>query len=50
MPAASAGRVVGIDYLRAAFSVAVVGVHLRLQIREHGQQPDFGDDHSRLRS
>ena len=28
MPAASAGRVVGIDYLRAAFSVAVVGVHL----------------------
>jgi surface polysaccharide O-acyltransferase-like enzyme len=28
MSAATAGRVVGIDYLRAAFSVAVVGVHL----------------------
>lgn len=48
MPAPPAGRVVGIDYLRAAFSVGVVGVHLgyvrpsAIFDKEHFAEHTFG--------
>jgi surface polysaccharide O-acyltransferase-like enzyme len=46
MPAATAGRVVGIDYLRAAFSVAVVGVHLGYVCPSAIFQPDHYTEHT----